>query len=240
MDEKLIKKKENDDCEEQLNKQIKKMSRIKIINIIISIIRINLIFFAINSKIILIFFFQLPIFIYTISILIVIFFPIRTIALSITIILGTINRNFVIKKSNYFCYGICSFFFCHTLWCCFPHNVNYLKKNIISFFILKIFWIGIWIYVYFLRLFKIRLFIILEKDIIFIILLNVFDCLLLLCQSYIFSYYEYFLRRTDIYIEYYKRLIIKNKTEEANFIRAQLPYELNDYISTDAIELRNI
>ena len=49
-----------------------------------------------------------------------------------------------------------------------------------------------------------------------------------------------FLNRLEIYIEYYKRLIIKKRDEEANFVRNILPYDINEYISSSGEELQNV
>ena len=62
----------------------------------------------------------------------------------------------------------------------------------------------------------------------------------LLIQSYFFHFHDYFLRRGEIYIEFYKRLIIKNRKEEAELIRYQLPRNVEDFVINSGNEMQNV
>ena len=63
-----------------------------------------------------------------------------------------------------------------------------------------------------------------------------------LCLFYFFYYSEYFLKRVEKYLEYYKRLLIKNRNKEAEFVRNTLPENIEDYTSTNEKEeeLQNV
>ena len=62
----------------------------------------------------------------------------------------------------------------------------------------------------------------------------------LLFQSYFFYYYEYFLKRGEIYIEFYKRLIIKNRNKEASFVRNELPANIDNFLIYSGTEMNNV
>ena len=67
------------------------------------------------------------------------------------------------------------------------------------------------------------------------------DTALLFGQSYFFYYYEYFLKRGKIYIEFYQRLIIKNRNKEADLVRNELPINMDNFMDAaeDGTELSN-
>ena len=74
------------------------------------------------------------------------------------------------------------------------------------------------------------------------IILYFVDSFLLFGLFYFFHYFEYFLNRVEKYLEFYKRLIIKNRNKEAEFVRNTLPYNIEAYISNNGNgeELQNI
>ena len=79
-----------------------------------------------------------------------------------------------------------------------------------------------------------------EKKVLIKIILYFIDSILLLLHSYFFYYYDYFLRRGEIYIEFYKRLIIKNRKEEADFVRKELPSSIDNFIINLGNQMQNI
>ena len=79
-----------------------------------------------------------------------------------------------------------------------------------------------------------------EKQVTIKTILHFADSLLLLCQSYFYYYYEYFLKRGEIYIEFYKRLIIKNRNKEADFVRNELPINIDNFLINSGTEMENV
>lgn len=79
-----------------------------------------------------------------------------------------------------------------------------------------------------------------KKRVLNIIIVFILDSLSLLFQFYCFDYTSYFFSRIKKYIEYHKILLIKNKKEEASFIRNTLPVKIEDYINLEEEELENI
>ena len=73
-----------------------------------------------------------------------------------------------------------------------------------------------------------------------LIIKPLFDLLLYLSQSYCFYYYNYFFDKIKKYMEYYKILLMKNKKEEAAFVRNSLPVKIEIYINSEEAELENI
>ena len=122
-------------------------------------------------------------------------------------------------------------------------NVNFLRKLIFVSTFFDFYFLFILIYYYIKDSYvpnnKIYFPLSGEKVLVRIIL-RAIDSLLLLSQFYCFYYYNYFLNRIERYIEFYKRLIIKNRNKEADFIRNTLPYDIESYISSNGTELRNI
>ena len=77
-----------------------------------------------------------------------------------------------------------------------------------------------------------------KKDIIKLII-HFIDTILLFGQSYFFYYYNYFLNREKLYIELYKRLIIKNRKNEAECVRRELPVNI-DEDNNSGTEMENV
>ena len=227
------------DNEEHLMKEVKKMSYIKYLNIIISFIRFILMFYLIS---LLLYFpkaFQLNLFTVIVFLFIMLILPLITIFLFIAIITGTIQRDFWIKKNSF----KCNIYSCLCCCCIMSKNVIFLKRIIYisTFFDFCFLFILLYYYIKDSYVPNNKIFFpfsderVLER-----IILRSIDSLLLLSQYYCFYYYNYFLDRIEKYIELYKRLIIKNRNKEADFIRYILPYDIESYASSNGTELRNI
>lgn len=78
------------------------------------------------------------------------------------------------------------------------------------------------------------------KKVLIKIILYFIDSFSLLLQSYFFYYHDYFLRKGQIYLEFYKRLIIKNREEDAELVRKQLPNNIKDFAIHSGQEMQNI
>ena len=234
----------NTNDEDQLMKEIKKMFYLKIFKLLICIIRFFLMFFLLF----LIVYFPASFSPSYINIFVNIFFflhllliaPILTIYFLIVIITGIINRDFWIKikplKMN-----------CHTFFCCcciMSKNITFLKTlSLIDTII-----ISLWSFYFLFLIIKDFSF---PKNFIFFpyssrrvhirSILNFIDSLLLLCQWFCLFSTESFLKKVNVHLEYYKRLIIKNRNKEAEFVRNNLPARLDDYLpSNDGTELQNV
>ena len=228
-----------DDEQDILMKEIKKMSYIKYLNLAISIIRfISMFYFIILSAYLpATFRFNLLTIIFTL--LIILILPLTTIYFLAVIITGTINRDFWIQKKptqNYL-------YACFCCCCIISKNVSWLK-------ILSIYWAIIefcWSFIIFYYLIKdfsgpnnAQFFPFSYKRIIKKTILHFFDSFLLFGQSYFFYYIQYFLSRIEKYLEYYKRLIIKNRNKDAEFVRNILPAEIHNYLDNQGKELENV
>ena len=225
--------------EEHLINEVRKMSYVKYSNFLISFTRFILMFFLIP----LLLYFPKAFEPHLINVLVFLFImlimPLITIFLFIVIITGTIQRDFWIKKNSF----KCNFYSCLCCCCIMSKNVNFLKRItfISTFFDFYFLFILLYYYIKDSYVPNNKLFFpfsderVLER-----IILRSIDSLLLLSQFYCFYYYNYFLNRIEKYIEFYKRLIIKNKNKEADFIRNTLPYDIESYVSSNGIELRNI
>ena len=243
MNTQLIINKEND--QENLMKEIKKMSYIKILNLLSSVVR----FFLMLYSLTLIIFFPAS---YTLTLLGLIFsiyliliLPIITIYFLIVLITGIINRDFWIKKKplNIGCYTCCC------CCCIMSKNVTFLKLMTLICMIINFSWSFYYLY-YFIKDFKtnytvnngfFKLFPYSEEKVKLRTILNFIDSLLLSSQFYYFLYFQFFLNKVKIYLEYYKRLIIKNKNKEAEFVRNTLPAKIEDYVSfNDGTELQRV
>ena len=238
MNDKLIPNISNEN-EEHLMKEVKKMSYIKYSNILISFTRFILMFFFIS---LLLYFpkaYQANFINALVLLFIILILPLITIFLLIVVITGTIQRDFWIKKNAF----KCNFYSCLCCCCIMSKNVNILKKiTLISFlFDFYFFFTLLYYYIKDSHVPNNKLFFpfsderVLER-----IILRSIDSLLLLSHFYCFYYYNYFLNRIEKYIEFYKRLIIKNRNKEADFIRNALPYDIESYVSSNETELRNI
>ena len=192
------------------------MFYIKYLNLFFAIVRFILMFYFISML------FYLPImsneFLKVIYQLIycLLILPLFTIINLIDIIIGIFSRNFKINKNvkNIFdCIGfVCSGF------CC-TKNVTVIKYNNLFFSLITLSLSILFLY-YFLNdniTTKENLLDYSDwmKRVFIKIILHFIVSLLLFCHSYFFYYYEYILKRGNIYIEFYKRLIIKNRNKEA-------------------------
>lgn len=238
MKEQLISNNSNDK-NDNLMKEIKKMSIVKYLNLLISIIRFLMIF---PLTFLILYFpsaFRVTFFTKIIGLTNVLFSPLITTFLFVVVISGTIDRDFWTKKNSI----KLNFYNCFFCWCIMSKNVSFLKKLTFIFCINEFIWSSILSY-YLIKDFAIpnnsKYFPFSWKRIIYRIVLNWSDSILFFAQFYFFCYYGYFLNRLEIYIEYYKRLIIKKRDEEANFVRNILPYDINEYISSSGEELQNV
>ena len=238
MKDQLISNNSNDK-NDGLMKEIKKMSKIKYLNLLISIIR----FLMILSLTFLILYFpstfRVTLFTKIIGLTNVLILPLITSFFFVVVISGTYDRDFWVKKNP----TKINFFNCFFCWCIMSKNVGFLKKLTLIFCVNDFIWSFILSY-YLIKDFAIpnnsKFFPFSWKRIIYRIILNWTDSILLLLQFYCFCYYGYFLNRLEIYIEYYKRLIIKKRDEEASFVRNILPYDINEYVSSSGEELQNV
>ena len=227
--------------EKLIFKEVKKMLIIKYMNLIFAIIRILIMFFLLSlllyfpSSVDLIGFFIIML-IFRLLIL-----PIFSILILFEIILGIIRRNFIIKKNqscldSFRCLCIC-------WWCLCEKNVVYYKLNTLLFSIITFIWSFYLLYNFMYvesQNNKVFFFDYKKEKVFLKIVLYFTDGILLLSQSYCFYYYEYFLKRCEIYLEFYKRLIIKNRNKEADFIRNELPINIEDLIINSGTEMKDI
>ena len=229
----------NSDEQDNLMKEIKKMSYIKYTNLFISIIRFILMFYLIFYIAYFPASFKPTIYIIIIILEIILMLVIITIYFLIVILTGTINRDFWVRKKplNF------GFYTCFCCCCIMSKNVTFLK--ILSLFstIIGSCW-SLFLLCYLIKDFTIsnivKYFPSSLNRTMTRVILNCMDSFLLLGQTYCFYYYEYFLKRVEKYLELYKRLIIKNKNKEANFIRNTLPAQIESYLSYDETELKSI
>ena len=112
-------------------------------------------------------------------------------------------------------------------------NLIFLKQLTFMLFIIELIWTLVFFFYYLSYLSP-------SKKILKIIASFFFDSFLLLSQFYCFDYYNYFYGRIRKYMDYYKILLMKNKKEEATFIRNVLPVKIIDYINSEEVELEDI
>ena len=228
--------------EENLLKEIKKMSFIKCLNLSLSIFRFSLMFYILS----LLQYFPTHMkptnFFLIIHIFLILILPIFTIINLITVITGVLNRSFLVKKdfNNYL--DCVKYMFC--CFCCIcPKNVGTLKLITFIVCLISFIWAFYLLY-FFVKDLKtpnnFKFFPYLEKQVTLKLILSFADSFLLLCQSYCFYYYEYFLKRGEIYIEFYKRLIIKNRNKEADFVRNELPVNIDNFLINSGTEMQNV
>ena len=222
--------------------EAKKMSYIKYFNLFFSIFRFFLMFYLIAL-------FEFPNYILNASFLRVFLFlfsnlymPLFTIFNLILVITGVLGRNFTINTASD---TIIEAINCICCWCkglC-TRNVQVLKivNFIFALISLFIFCIFLCDFLYYIRKQNnIRFFPNLKKRYMIKLVLYFFDSFLLLCQSYFFSFHEYFLKRAEIYIEFYKRLIIKNRQKEAELVRNELPSNMDNFLINRGTEMQNV
>ena len=228
--------------EKELFKEIKKMLYIKYLNLFFSIFRFSLMFYLLS----LLGYFPSHIrptdFFISMHIFLVLILPIFTIINLFTVITGVLNRSFLIKKdANNYLESIK--YICCCVCCLCSKNVGTLKLVTFIFSLLSFIW-SFYLLYYFIQDLRtpnnFRFFPYLEKQVKMKIMLYFSDSILLLFQSYFFYYYEYFLKRGEIYIEFYKRLIIKNRNKEADFVRNELPVNIDNFLITSGTEMQNV
>lgn len=235
-----------------LMKEIKKMNYIKYLILIISVIRFILMFFII---------FLIPfyprtfrpnIFIIFLFLYITLIFPVLTILLLVNAITGTINRDFWAKKKNIIKFSFKSIFCC---CCVMLKNVNYLKVITFIHGIIQFLSFICLVYYKIKEAFssnsnidinthnpprRRRFFPENPKKVNLKIIIHLIDSILLICLFYCFYYTEYFLHKIPKYLDYYKKLIIKNRNREAEYIRNTLPAKVEDYLPTEESEMKSI
>ena len=136
MQQNLIVNNNNNNEQENLMKEIKKMSYIKILILIFSITRFIILYFLIF---LIIFFprtFIPNILTLTLFLFILLFEPIFTICFLVIIISGLINRDFWIKKKNNLSLG---YFICFC-FCFISKNVSKLKSSILMNGVINLLW----------------------------------------------------------------------------------------------------
>ena len=238
MNDILIIKNTND--QDNLMREIKIMSFVKFINLLCCVIRFFLMFFLLF----LIAYFPasfkptLTNLIFIIYLLLIL--PIITIFLLVVVLSGTIKRDFWIKTQplKFGCYTL----FCGC--CIMSKNVNFLKNFVLTNTCINFIWSFYFLY-YLIKDYafphNFTFFPFSEERVIIRAILNFLDSTLLACQYCCFFYTKFFLKKTRIYLEFYKRLIIKNKNKEAEFVRDNLPDKVEDYLSSnEGTELQNI
>ena len=238
MNENLITDNNNDNInntmarEKILFKEVKKMTFIKYLNLFISIFRFFLMFYLLTLLPIIPSAYEsdIGIIIYIILLLFnILILPTFTIIVLIIVIAGVLGRSFVVNKKKDSILDILKCFCCYFCGSC-PKNVETFKISTIIFGTINL----IWFFHFLPDLFQkrepnyIRFFPYITKQYIIKTLLTFLDSVLLFLQSYFFYYHEYFLRRGEIYIEFYKRLIIKNRNKEAELVRNELPNNLEN------------
>ena len=145
----------------------------------------------------------------------------------ITITICLINRNFVRNQKD--CTLLYCIIACFCCFCCIcTKNVIILKQVNFICFLISLFWS--------FRLLYYAQYINLQKGDIIKLIIYFTDTILLFGQSYFFYYYDYFLNRVELYIELYKRLIIKNRKNEAELIRRELPANIEGIDSGTEME----
>ena len=231
----------NDNQENIIFKEVKKMLIIKYLNLFFAIIRILFMFFLLSLLLYFPSSVDLTSFVIMMLIYRLLIFPIFSIMILFEIILGIIRRNFIIKKNescidSLRCLCIC-------WWCLCEKNVVYYKLNTLLFSIVTFIW-SFYLLYHFMYLeseYNKVFFFEYKKEKVFLkIVIYFIDALLLLSQSYCFYYYEYFLKRCQIYLEFYKHLIIKNRNKEADFIRNELPINIEELLINSGTEMNDI
>ena len=223
---------------DNLLKEIKKMSYIQYSILLLSIIRFILMFFLILLFTYFPKSFTANLFTVILFLYVILITPILNIYLLIIAITGKLNRDFW-SKNKKFNLGLYTCFCC---CCIMSKNVSFLKMLTIINSIIKFAWSSCLLY-YLLndssqpnlsRFFPYNF-----KRVLYKIIINFIDSFILFSLYYCFYYSEFFLNRVEKYLEYYKRLIIKNRNKEAEFVRNTLPATIEDYISNET-ELQNV
>ena len=217
--------------EKQLLKEIKKMRIIKYLNLYFSIFRFSLLLPKLRyiDSISLA---QEPSYInFFMNIYDFFVLSIFTIINLITIITGIINRNFVINNNDSTLIACIIAFSCCFCWVC-TKNVIILKQVNFICFLISLFWSFRLLYC----AYEYAQYLNLRKGDIIKLIIYFTDTILLFGQSYFFYYYEYFLNRVKLYIELYKRLIIKNRKKEAELVRKELPANIEGIDSGTEME----
>ena len=228
--------------EEQLFKEVKKMLFIKYLTLFFSIFRLFIMFYSISLLGYLTFFAETSNFYIILLIYSVIILPVYTILNLIIVITGICVKNFMIQNQSD---TLIDFVTCCCCWC-----KGLCTRNVVTLKILSIIYgtINLFRSFYLLHFFliyvktenNIKYFPNIIKNLSIKLILYFIDTILLLCQGYFFYYYEYFLNRGKIYIEFYKRLIIKNRKKEADLVRNELPTNMDNFLINSETELGNV
>ena len=228
--------------ENSLLKEVKKMLIIKYINLFFSLSRLFLMFFSFT--LLAIPFNRPPTIFYLILFLFsTLILPIFTIINLITVITGIISRNFLIQKDINMILESIKYMFCCSCCAC-TKNVSTLKWATLVFGLINLVK-SLYLLYHYIAYIKdpdnSKFFPEIMKDTTIKLIIFFVDTALLFGQSYFFYYYEYFLKRGKIYIEFYKRLIIKNRNKEADLVRNELPINMDNFMDAaeDGTELSN-
>ena len=204
-------------AESQLDKEVNKMYCLKILNLIISI---NIIpsfiylvrLYSLSLRNVSAFVVFESLFLILLFVILFLFIMISFVAFIINL-LGTISNSFWIKTSNSKINKCC----CYICCCCI--NIKCLKFFYLLFAILVFLWDGAFIF-YYIKVYN-------KYNLGKYSMLNAIEnalfgfgvVLLLLFQSYCFFYYNKFLNRLPIYLEYYKKLIVRGDEKKAQKVR---------------------
>ena len=227
--------------EEQLFKEVKKMLFIKYLTLFFWIFRLFIMFYSL-SLIGYLTFFAEPNFYVILLIYSVIILPVYTILNLIIVITGIVGKNFMIQNQSD---TFIDFFSCCCCWCkglCTRNVTNLKILSLIfgSICLFRSFYLLHFFLIYVKTENNIKYFPNIIKNLSIKWILYFIDTILLLCQGYFFYYYEYFLNRGKIYIEFYKRLIIKNRKKEADLVRNELPTNMDNFLINSETELENV
>ena len=248
MQESLMTNNNNEDNKEKkLLKDAKKMHYIKYLNLFFSILRTVLEFYQIINNIEFAFYFLFNIFLLIVLFHLFIILPISAIINLIKTFRRIFTRNYSISKNVENIYDYIGYTCCG---CCGndnSNNVTFSKYSNLIYGLITLFLSSFSLFfflkdrIYYSNKYKNAPFLSDEqRKQLIIIILYLIDSIILLIQSYFFHFHDYFLRRGEIYIEFYKRLIIKNRKEEAEFVRNQLPRYVKDFVINSGHEMQNM
>ena len=239
MEENLINNNNENIHERILFKEIRKMFYIKYLNLFFAIFRLILMFYLLSLLTYLPTMLNDSLFLIIMLIYSILILPIFTIINLIDIISGMTKRDFKINKNvdnildcfGYICFG----------YCC-SKNVTTLKYKNLFFGLITLVW-SCYIFYYFMKdvtlsnnLAKLSS---LEKKVFIKTIFYFLDSIFLFSHSYFFYYYEYILKKGENFIEFYKRLIIKNRTKDAELIRNELPIDVDNFLINSGTEMQN-
>ena len=245
MKESLMTNNNNEDNKEKkLLKDAKKMHYIKYLNLFFSILRTVLEFYQIINNIEFAFYLLFNIFLLMVLFHLYIILPISAIINLIKTFRRIFKRNYSISKN------VENIYDCIGYTCCGndnSNNVTFSKYSNLIYGLITLFLSSFSLFfflkdrIYYSNKYKNAPFLSDEqRKQLTIIILYLIDSIILLIQSYFFHFHDYFLRRGEIFIEFYKRLIIKNRKEEAEFVRNQLPRNIDDFEINSGQKMKDI